>query len=126
MTYTHTSIRIANENRHSNPNLTTIVTTSIADQKDSQWIIPAILDRIMTGKYSKWINSMMFQARYRKHLAVHRSDDAQTDIPWTKSCNELPDENSPKLNLAIFDCNITEEFPTNQFGNDVGDMIILL
>ena len=72
-------------------------------------LYPAILDRIITGKYSKRINLIVIWAQYRKHLAVHRSNDTRTEIPWTKSCNELPDENSPAVNSVIFDRSITGE-----------------
>ena len=72
-------------------------------------LLPAILDRIITGKYSKRIVLMVIRARYRKHLAVHRSDDTRMEIPRTKPCNELPDENSPIINLVIFDRSITGE-----------------
>ena len=72
-------------------------------------LFPAILDRIITGKYSKRINLIVIRAHYRNHLAVHRSHDTRTEIPWTKSCNELPDDNSPTINSVIFDRNITGE-----------------
>ena len=72
-------------------------------------LFPAILDRIITGKYAKRINLIVIRAHYRKHLAVHRSHDTRTEIPWTKSCNELPDENSPTINSVFFDRNITGE-----------------
>ena len=68
-----------------------------------------ILDRIITGKYAKRINLTVIRAHYQKHLAVHRSHDTRTEIPWTKSCNELPGENSTTLNSVIFDMNITGE-----------------
>ena len=42
---------------------------------------PAILDRIITGKYAKRINLRVIRAHYRKHLAVHRSHDTRTEIP---------------------------------------------
>ena len=42
-------------------------------------LFPAILDRIITGKYSKQINLIVIRAHYRKHLAVHRSHDTQTE-----------------------------------------------
>ena len=54
-------------------------------------------------KYSKRINLIVIRAHYRNHLAVHRSHDTRTEIPWTKSCSELPDENSPTINSVIFD-----------------------
>ena len=72
-------------------------------------LFPAILDRIITGKYSKRNNLIVTWAHYRNDLAVHRSHDTQTEIQWTKSCNELPDENSPTINSVIFDRNITGE-----------------
>ena len=72
-------------------------------------LFPAILDRIITGKYSKRINLIVIRAHYRNHLAVHRSHDTRTEIPSTKPCNELPDENSPTINSVIFDRNITGE-----------------
>ena len=88
----------------------TIVTTSITDRKKNlSELFPAILDRIITGKYSKRINLIVIRAHYRNHLAVHRSHDTRTEIPWTKSCNELPDDNSPTINSVIFDRNITGE-----------------
>ena len=90
--------------------LITIVITSITDQKKIlSELFPAILDRIITGKYAKRINLIAIRAHYRKHLAIHRSHDTRTEIPWTKSCNELPDENSPTINSVIFDRNITGE-----------------
>ena len=72
-------------------------------------LFPAILDRIITGNYSKRINLIVIRAHYRNHLAVHRCHDTRTEIPWTKSCNELPDDNSPTIKSAIFDRNITGE-----------------
>ena len=44
-------------------------------------LFPAILDRIITGKYAKRINLIVIRAHYRKHLAVHRSHDTRTEIP---------------------------------------------
>ena len=76
-------------------------------EKNLSELFPAILDRIITGEYSRWINSIVIRAHYRKHLAVHWSDDTRMEILWTKSCNELPDENSPIINFVIFDRNIT-------------------
>ena len=72
-------------------------------------LFPAILDRIITGKYSKRINLTISRAHCRKHLAVHRFDETLTEILWTKSCDELPDENSPIINSLICDRNITGE-----------------
>ena len=69
----------------------------------------AILGRIITRIYSKQINLTIFRAHYRKHLAIDRSDDTRTETPRTKSCNELPDENSPKLELVTLDRNMTGE-----------------
>ena len=66
-------------------------------------LFPAILDRIITGKYAMRIDLIVIRAHHRKHVAVHRSHDTRTKIPWTKSCNELPDENSPTINSVIFD-----------------------
>ena len=73
-------------------------------------LFPEILDRIITREYFKWMNLPSFRAHYRKHLAVHRSDDTRTELPWTKFCKELPDGNSPIINSAvIFDRNIIWE-----------------
>ena len=44
-------------------------------------LFPAILDRIITGKFSKRINLIVIRAHYRKHLGVHRSHDTRTEIP---------------------------------------------
>ena len=44
-------------------------------------LFPAILDRIITGKYSKRINLIVIRAHYRKHLAGHGSHDTRTEIP---------------------------------------------
>ena len=70
---------------------------------------PALLDRIITGNYSKRIDLIIFRAHCRKHPAGHRSDDTRTEIPCIKSCNELLDEISPILNSVFFDRNFTGE-----------------
>ena len=57
-------------------------------------LFPAILDWIITEKQSKRMSLIIFRAHYRKHPAIHRSDDTRTEIPWTKSCKELRDENT--------------------------------
>ena len=57
-------------------------------EKNLSELFPAIHDRIITGEYAKRINLIVIRAHYRKHLAVHRSHDTRTEIPWTKSCNE--------------------------------------
>ena len=106
----------------------TIVITSITDRrKILSELFPAILDRIITGKCTKRINLIVIRAHYRKNLAVHRSFDTRTEIPWTKSCNELPDENSPTINSVIFDKNFTGgKFLMNWFGNDSVTIVSLL
>ena len=44
----------------------------------------ALLDRIISGKYFKRVNLIKILAHYRKHLAVHRSDDSRTDLSVNK------------------------------------------
>ena len=78
-------------------------------------LFPAILDRIITRKDSKRINLTVIRVHYRNHLADHRSHDTRTEIPWTNSCNELPDDNPPTINSVIFDRNMTGE-KSQQFG----------
>ena len=44
-------------------------------------LFPAILDRIITGNYSKRINLIVIRVHYRNRLAVQRSHDTRTAIP---------------------------------------------
>ena len=93
--------------------------------ENSQWIIscnswPAHYRKKKNPSELAW--QCFGRAYYRKHLAVHRSDDTRTEIPWTKSCNELPDEHSPIINSELFwPEHCWGKFPQNNFGNGCGD-----
>ena len=87
----------------------TIVTTSITDRQKfaMNYFLP-----FFTGPDRKIFQANSFDdfwPHYWKHLADDRSDDTRTKSPWTKSCNGLPDENSPRFNSVILDRNITGE-----------------
>ena len=72
-------------------------------------VFPAIPDQIITGKQSERLNSIIFRAHDRKHLAIDQSNGTRPEIPWTRSCDELPDEIPQELDSVMSDQNTTGE-----------------